>query len=413
MMDKFLALLLTLLVLPALACSLSGEASPTATAAAVETPTLAAATATLPAPVTTAPVSPAATATPPPTATEPPPTTTPPPPATATATTPAGAAGKRIVFDPGATSAIVSGEVGAQESDRYVLRALADQLMSVQVSTPGSATMLLAVYGEDGTLLKRDAVGGPTWSGPLPTTQDYVITVRTAGEVEGAAYTLAVAVSPLPDLSPERISFEPGAVSATRSGTLAAQGDVQQYLFRAGAGQRIEVAVSSDAPGIVIYSLRDDAGQTLAISSDPIPLVAFLPETGDYVITLTTHNIAPAVAYTLTVEITDAGAVPEPERITFAPGATGASVSGTLPSGGSARYILRALSGQTMTLQAAAEPAGAMSILVETEGGRFLTAGTDETPLTLTLPSTQDYRIILTTPLAAPAVTYELLVQIE
>ena len=80
---------------------------------------------------------------------------------------------------------------------------------------------------------------------------------------------------------------------------------------------------------------------------------------------------------------------------------------------GLARHILTALGGQTMTLDLAAEPAGALSILVETQAGAFLTSGTAGAPLSLTLPSTQDYLLILTTPFAAPAVTYELAVEIE
>ena len=411
-MNKSLPLLLTILLLAIFACSLGEDTPPPATSPAVETPTLASEGATSLVPASATPP-PAIVTELPPTATQLPPATATTTPPTPTATTPSGPATERIVFDPGATGATVEAEVSPLESDRYVLRAVAGQILSVHVTTPAPATILLAIYGAGGTLLKRDAVGGPAWSGPLPATEDYTIVVRTAGETTGAAYTLQVDTTPLAAPAPERITFAAGATSASAEGTLAAQGGVRQYLLAAQAGQRMQLQVTSDAPGIVVYSLRDPAGQTLAVTTDPTPLVAFLPETGDYLITLTTHNIAPAVAYTLSVEVVDAGTLPKPQRVVFEPGATAAAVAGTLPSGGSRSYILTALGGQTMTLDLTAQPAGALNIFVETEGGAFLTAGTGEAPLSLTLPSTQDYLLILTSPFAAPAVTYELAVEIE
>lgn len=355
-----------------------------------------------------------------PTATEPSPTNTPPPTTTPIVTTPPAtvpaptvAPVERIVVAAGATGATVTGQLGPVEIDRYVLWARADQIMSIQVSTSEPATMLLSIYGSDGTLLKRDAVGGPAWSGTVPTTQDYIVSVRTAGEV-AASYTLAVEISTLPAApAPDRITFAPGATSATVMGTLASQGDVKQYVLRALAGQRMEVRVTSDHPGTVLSSLRREGGKILGVTTDPTPLVALLPDTGDYLVTLTTHNIAPAVEYTLFVGVTNAGTLPEPERIVFAPGTTGTTVSGMLPSGGIERYILRALAGQTMTLAVGADPAGALSIVVETEDGNYLTGGTDEAPLSLTLPGTQDYLITLTSPMAAPAIAYEMAIEIE
>lgn len=465
-MNRFLALLLAMLLLTGIGCSqLEEDLPPTATFPVFDTPTPAASTLTAnelptivlqpaatptateitatPTEVTVTPMARAetftatateapATATPTaalptgtattgaPTATQPSPTHTPPPTTTPNATTapttvavPADPPPERIVVAAGATGATVSDQLGAVEIDRYVLWARADQIMSVQVSTGGPATMLLSIYGTDGTLLKRDAVGGPVWSGTVPTSQDYIVAVRTAGEV-AASYTVAVEISPLTAApAPERITFDQGAISATLSGTLAREGGVKQYVLRALAGQRVEVRVTSDYPGIVLSSLRREGGETLGVTSDPNPVVTLLPETGDYLITLTTHNIAPAVEYTLFVEVTDAGTLPEPERIVFAPNTTGTTVRGTLPSGGIERYILRALEGQTMTLAVGADPAGALSIVVETADGQYLTAGTDTTPLALTLPTTQDYLITLSSPMAAPAIAYEMAIEIQ
>ncbi len=93
---------------------------------------------------------------------------------------------QRIVFPAGGTSATVTGS--APQS--YVLRALGGQVMSVQLYAEGDATF--SVSGSDGTVLKASGIGVSSWSGDLPTNQDYIITVIP---VSGStAFTLVVTV---------------------------------------------------------------------------------------------------------------------------------------------------------------------------------------------------------------------------
>jgi heat shock protein HslJ len=83
---------------------------------------------------------------------------------------------ERIEFAAGATSATVSGDLEPGGSHRYVLRALEGQNMSVELSfSEGQA--ILAIWGEDGTVLISDHAGASHFEGVLPATQDYYIVV--------------------------------------------------------------------------------------------------------------------------------------------------------------------------------------------------------------------------------------------
>jgi putative hemolysin len=99
-----------------------------------------------------------------------------------------------IQFEPGATSALVGGVLLQDTVQTYVLRALAGQTMDVVASAPRGG-LLLGVSGADGQVLKSSSVEGSTWSGALPATQDYFITLSTAGP--GTSYTVHVAIPPL------------------------------------------------------------------------------------------------------------------------------------------------------------------------------------------------------------------------
>ncbi len=93
---------------------------------------------------------------------------------------------QRIVFPAGGTTATVSGT--APQS--YVLRALAGQVMSIQLYADGIAAF--SVSGADGTVLKSSGIGAGSWSGDLPSNQDYTITVIPVSGSTG--FTLVVTV---------------------------------------------------------------------------------------------------------------------------------------------------------------------------------------------------------------------------
>jgi hypothetical protein len=181
----------------------------------------------------------------------------------------------RIQFAAGATSTNIEGHIAAGDIDRYVLRASQGQWMQVSVYAP-KGDLALEIYGiSDGQPLVRSHLKQSSWAGVLPATQDYGISVVSFG---GAApYTLQVII-------PERISFAPGAISATASGNLAAH-QTHDYLLRAMAGQTMTVTITSPRGDVLleIYGISD--GQPLVrVPMGVSKWTGKLPGTQDYAI---------------------------------------------------------------------------------------------------------------------------------
>lgn len=204
----------------------------------------------------------------------------------------------RIQFEPGATSATVTGYVEGQAVERYVLRALAGQTMEVGITSPNN-NVLLTIVGEDGIPLKRYVDGMAQWRGVLPATQDYFIHAVSVGEATG--FQLTVTISAL-ESGPTRIQFSPGATSAVLQASLE-PGAPDRYVLRALQGQRMEVRVSPAASIDIAVQ-----GQDGSFWSTPAPggtlSIEILPATQDYIITLALPGpVTGAVSYTLEVSV--------------------------------------------------------------------------------------------------------------
>ena len=241
-----------------------------------------------PEPPTSTPEPPTATPEPP-TSTPEPPTPTPEPPTPTPTATPEPT---RIQFEPGSTSATVTGSIEQSDVEHYVLRALAGQTMEVIITSLYN-DVLLDVLGADGTVLKRHAVGQPYWRGELPSTQDYFINAVSVGGTTN--YTLEVIVR-------ARIQFEPGATSATVAGSIE-QDDVEHYVLRASAGQTMEVVITSLNNDVLLDVLGAD-GTVLKRHAVGQPYWrGELPSTQDYFINAvsvggTTNYTMEVIVYT-------------------------------------------------------------------------------------------------------------------
>jgi hypothetical protein len=187
----------------------------------------------------------------------------------------------RIRFPAGGTSATVNGLVGPSQQPRYVLRAMAGQEMSVQIIAPGNLANF-AVTGADGTPYKRLASESRYFSFTLPKTQDYEISVASAGGT--VDFSLMVTIrwpSSPPTNEPIRLQFRPGAISAEVMGSLPNQGR-QDYLLRAVAGQEMTVNVYADR-GTALLAITGTDGTPYKRSSVGGPSFRFtLPATQDY-----------------------------------------------------------------------------------------------------------------------------------
>ena len=345
---------------------------------------------------------------------------TPTPAPTATPTPVAGVTPtpERVTFAPGATSATLTGEVSWPERKEYILRALAGQTMTVEITSPDGLANFAILGVDDGVPYKRLVNEDRSFSFELPATQDYLITVARP---EGSStYTLTITITS-PAAEAERIVFGPGEISARRSGVLEAAGGYKEFVLTAGAGQIMEVIASGDpvpvdlaitSPSGVRW-LGEPFGYDGAMSIKTI----LLPESGDYRITLSTPLAAPASNYDLTVSVvTPAQPGAPPERITFAPGATSASRRGGLLPGIEKQYVLGAAAGQVMRVRTTALRVP-VNFTIVTPGGATFTGELQGSEAyiferTITLPENGDYVVNVSTPADAEPTLYDILFEI-
>jgi hypothetical protein len=99
---------------------------------------------------------------------------------------------RRIAFAAGSVSGVVPGRVAAGSVNTYELRALAGQTMSATVTSAGQPLWLEISGATDGKALVASSAKVSTWSGKLPSTQDYLIRVVASGT--GGRYDLEITI---------------------------------------------------------------------------------------------------------------------------------------------------------------------------------------------------------------------------
>jgi len=283
----------------------------------------------------------------------------------------------RIHFAQGATSAVVSGNLPANGTSRYVIRAGASQLMQVTLSA--SKTARLKITNTSGHALAPIPGTSSTtgFRGYLPYTGDYYITVAAGNKA--ISYSVDVFI-------PVRIKFASGATSSTLKAHLRAH---QGLGTIAGAkkGQILEViatpAKKSASLQLIIYGvdgtvLRSGMGEGSSFRG-------VLPLTEDYIISVRAGEVA--TDFTLQVIV--------PQRIHFASGSTTGSVNTSLLSGHTQYYVLGASKNQTMKV--VATPDTALKLAVYGMDGTVLkSANSGGASFKGTLPKTQDYFLAVT-----------------
>ena len=143
-------------------------------------------------------------------------------------------------FQPGGTSTYAQGSLGTGEQHRYKIEAMADQTMLVRVSSDQNEVFLGINCLQGGEQLLDTSAHTPYWSGTLPQTQDYVITLTT--NKPDIRYYLKVEI-------PANIRFEPGTDSTVVEGHI----------------EILDPTVYADVDNIVTYLLYASAGQTLDV----------------------------------------------------------------------------------------------------------------------------------------------------
>jgi hypothetical protein len=86
---------------------------------------------------------------------------------------------ERVRFALGAMSASREARLGVRQQHAYVLGASAGQQLHIVLAAPEDM-MRMSIWGVDGTVLKSGMGGGYEFSGSLPLTQDYIVSLHTA-----------------------------------------------------------------------------------------------------------------------------------------------------------------------------------------------------------------------------------------
>jgi len=164
-----------------------------------------------------------------------------------------------IHFKPGGTATYLQGSLKAGEQHRYKIQALANQTMIVSVSSDQNDVFVEISGLQGGQQLVSTSAHTPYWTGILPQTQDYVITLTTNNP--GTPYFLQVEI-------PADVRFEPGTSSTVVAGHIEILDPTVQdspdnfvtYLLYASAGQTLDVELSSPHLGALslgVYGQTD------------------------------------------------------------------------------------------------------------------------------------------------------------
>jgi hypothetical protein len=130
-----------------------------------------------------------------------------PQPEEATPSPPIESALMRIQFAAGEDSTQVFGHIPPNGIDHYVLRAMAGQKMTVNVDVFDDKPITLAIAGVDHTILNQYDTDTTTWTGVLPSTQDYTIDILSRDDQATTDYALVVAILPAEETTSG--SYEP------------------------------------------------------------------------------------------------------------------------------------------------------------------------------------------------------------
>lgn len=194
----------------------------------------------------------------------------------------------RINFGQGETSAFIEAKLAAKGSHSYLLRAQEGQLMQVDLAPRKG--LRLAVYGANGTVLKRATGDGTSFRGYLPRSQDYLLVLTSSGEKQ--SYDLNVSV-------PARISFASGATGAQVTGKIPAGSD-QYYILRARANQNLQVKIAPKKDvQLAVYGVDGTVLQDSA--RDVAEFTGKLPSTQDYILVL--HSTGGTKSFDMQVTI--------------------------------------------------------------------------------------------------------------
>lgn len=294
----------------------------------------------------------------------------------------------RVTFAAGATYASVSGTLPAHGSVSYVVNIMAGQLLDV--ASTSATNPLIKITGADNSAPKNVLNTPNSFRGVVPTTQDYVITL--SGSDQQIAYTLNITI-------PQRLTFDKDATQLNTGGAVAAS-DVHQYVINLGAGQLLDVEFQQGGDTIHTQIYGVDGNVLQSGMGGGAGFRGKVPASQDYIINVVSNGAA--ANYKMSVIV--------PQQVTFAAGATSATLSGTQGPTTTHQYAVDAAGGQT--LDVVWTPDATVKLAIYGIDGAVLSSGNGQsTHFTGKLPTTQTY--IISAQTGGSAVTFQLVITIK
>ncbi|GAB4574867.1 MAG: hypothetical protein Kow0077_23540 [Anaerolineae bacterium] len=300
----------------------------------------------------------------------------------------------RISFARGTTeTTLFSQTIVAGGSQTYAINALSGQTLIATLTpvTPTTA-LTLAVSGADGTLLGRSAPGALQWTGKLPASGDYRITVQNAGPATSYALTVTI---------PRNVTFTAGETTTAINGSVSGS-NVLSYLLEGSAGQPAIVNVITPGGNAWLAVTGLDGTVLLSPEARAVRWAGNLPGTQGYLLQVGAGT--GTADFTLQVTV--------PQRVRFPTGATSTRLRGELSGQYDGVYVLGAAEGQLMRVTLSAPETGNNAWLtIEGADGNVLLPLTEmRTFWSGRLPASQDYYVRVVTD-GSPA-TYSLYIEI-
>jgi hypothetical protein len=227
--------------------------------------------------------------------------------------TPPVAAGPELVAVAVDAPAVArGGNLPAGGTASYVLAASPGQTMTVQ-AVGANAPVNVAVRSPGGTTW----AGAPQAENPnvvtalftAPEPGEYTVTLNaptgaTSYNVTFALSATAPPLIPTPGPPPERVEWVPGTTTGDRTGQLPEGALRKQYIVNGVAAQTMTINVTSDSTPLEL-TIAGVSGAEQTATMNPIEAgfavdyQYLLPETGDYLVTLSKADGTPPVNYTI------------------------------------------------------------------------------------------------------------------
>jgi hypothetical protein len=297
--------------------------------------------------------------------------------------------------------------------------------MQVQTFAIG-APVNFVVTSPGGSTYPGEPVGTEAWvvvqTILLPENGDYLVTLSTPDDASPTIYGISFSMEG-EETQPERIYFAPGETSARVRGQFTAPGR-KEYILNAAVGQVMQVLIDTPGSSIPLDLKITSPNGSLWTGYDGGGIgsafkAIMLPESGDYLITLTTPADAPAMRYEAGFDvITPALPGASPERVDFeGRGAKQAGRSGALVAGGAKTYVLSALAGETLKVESFASGAPVNFVVTSPGGSTYAGESISTEPWAferiLLLSENGDYLVTVSSPGGANPTTYGISFLIE